>query len=272
MRTFLSLPAIESLFISRLLEIAPRLASTISHINLKGDLQDDIGLDSIEIMELAAYFHGKFHMMELGTDVYLLSSRNVEDWLTRIHQAANDFDLPITFFTSGSTGEPKACLHHKEWLLQECASWMAILQNTNKFWGSVSPRHIYGFIFTLLLPDQLGCPMERLTKENLISFVREAEKGDVFIGFPDLYQFLVNSFTKLPSGITAISSTAKLPLSTGQRLLAHEIDVMEIYGSSETGGIGYRMFPENTYTLLPFWERSTSQLKRRATHPSEELS
>ncbi|MEM7512962.1 MAG: AMP-binding protein, partial [Bacteroidota bacterium] len=210
MRTFLSLPAIERLFTSRLLEIAPRLIPNVSNTQLRGDLQDDIGLDSIEIMELAAYFHGKFHMMELGADVYLLSSRRIEDWLTRIHQAANDFHLPITFFTSGSTGEPKACQHDKTWLLQECASWVEILQNTNKIWGSVSPKHIYGFIFTLLLPDQLGCSIEDLTKKNLTRFIKEAERGSVFIGFPALYQFLVNSFTKLPSGITAISSTAKL--------------------------------------------------------------
>ncbi|MEM8901491.1 MAG: hypothetical protein AAGC85_25505, partial [Bacteroidota bacterium] len=93
MRTFLSLPAIERLFTSRLQEIAPHLISTLSNSRLQGDLHDDIGLDSIEVMELAAYFHGKFHMMELGTEVYLLSSRRVEDWLRRIHQAANNFDL-----------------------------------------------------------------------------------------------------------------------------------------------------------------------------------
>ncbi|MEL6191421.1 MAG: AMP-binding protein [Bacteroidota bacterium] len=271
MRTFLSFPAIERLFTSRLLEIAPRLIPTMPNRQLKGDLQDDIGLDSIEIMELAAYFHGKFHMMELGTDVYLLSSRRVEDWLIRIHQAANDFHLPITFFTSGSTGEPKACQHDKKWLLQECESWGDILQNTNKLWGSVSPRHIYGFIFTLLLPDQLDCTIEGVPKENLIRFIKEAAKGDVFIGFPDLYQFLGNSFKTLPAGITAISSTAKLPFLTGKRLSAHGMEVMEIYGSSETGGIGYRMFPENAYTLLPFWKKKAHQLQRRSTHHNEKL-
>lgn len=125
MNAFLSKEAIYTLWHEKLLQLAPRLAGENgSHQKLiEGDLKLDLGLDSLEIFELAAYFHSVFHLMSGPLSQYLLQYQRVEEWLEVIEEGANDWTRPMTFFTSGSTGNPKPFVHQKKYLIQEMEAW-----------------------------------------------------------------------------------------------------------------------------------------------------
>lgn len=262
MSFFLSRQVLNRLFATKLQKIAPRLAVLSPQEILEGDLKDDLGMDSMEIMELAAYFHGKFHMPEAGVEFYLLSCKKAEEWLDRIEHVANNMNLPISFFTSGSTGPAKACTHNKQNLLEEVEFWIKELKLTGNIWGLVSPIHIYGFIFTLLVPDKAGLTYREAKQESLYDMIKQMHSVDCIIGFPEIYQFLTRSQLEMPAGIRAISSTAPLLPEIAQQLAGNGVRLMEIYGSSESGGIGHRSFPNQDYNLLPFWRKKGEDLYR----------
>ncbi|MEO1807894.1 MAG: AMP-binding protein [Bacteroidota bacterium] len=272
MNAFLSKEAIYTLWHEKLLQLAPRLAGENgSHQKLiEGDLKLDLGLDSLEIFELAAYFHSVFHLMSGPLSQYLLQYQRVEEWLEVIEEGANDWTRPMTFFTSGSTGNPKPFVHQKKYLIQEMEAWNTILKPQGFFWRAVSPLHIYGFLFTVLLPSHIGIGVMDMRKVHTHQVFSLVKPSDWIIGFPLLYRQWIHSDVRIPLGLKLLSSTSPLPFEVASQMHAYGLEVTEIYGSTETAGIGYRAHPENSFHLLPYWQRKEDQLVRY--HPTQGAS
>lgn len=268
MRNFLSAEAINSLWISKLLSLAPRLRHRLQtrEACLSGHLQIELGLDSLELFELAAFFHGMFHLMGGENPRSLLQDQTAEEWLEAIFASANDWDKGITFYTSGSTGPPKACLHDKGALIQEIETWQALFKPKANILRHVPPYHIYGFLFGLLLPDQLGLPFLDCTDQDPQQVNGPTSKMDWVIGFPELYDTWVRSHVSLPQGLTAICSTGPLKSEVAVALHRQGVRLIEIYGSSESAGIGFRQFPQTAYLLLPYWQHKNGLLIRHHAH------
>ncbi|MEO0583861.1 MAG: AMP-binding protein, partial [Bacteroidota bacterium] len=272
MNTFLSREAIHTLWQEKLYQLAPRLAVEKEHHQglRKGDLKLDLGLDSLEIFELAAYFHSVFHLMSGPLSQYLLQYPRAEDWLDVIEEGANDWTRPMTFFTSGSTGRPKPCVHQKKHLLQEIEAWNLILQPKGCFWRAVSPLHMYGFLFTVLLPSHIGIGVLDMRKVHIRQVFSLAKPSDWIIGFPLLYRRWMHEALSLPSGLEILSSTSPLSREIASYMGTFGLGITEIYGSTETAGIGHRVYPETSFRLLPYWQRKGDQLIR--SHPSQGVS
>ncbi|MEN9359715.1 MAG: hypothetical protein RL095_1250 [Verrucomicrobiota bacterium] len=115
--------------------------------------------------------------------------------------------------------------------------------------GSVSPRHLYGLLFRLVLPLISGRPAE--------SFHRR---------LPDQIQDLLAArpalFISSPSALAALARhpgsrvAGSLILSSGGPLSAKDAELLgssllELYGSSETGGIARRCSTSQPWQLLP---------------------
>jgi 4-coumarate--CoA ligase (photoactive yellow protein activation family) len=79
--------------------------------------------------------------------------------------------------------------------------------------------------------------------------------NSLLIGFPDYWRTLTQFGIPLSENWVATSSTAPCPPELAHALsdlgLTH---LIQIYGSSETGAIGWREHPEGAYTLLPHWQ------------------
>lgn len=59
-----------------------------------------------------------------------------------------------------------------------------------------------------------------------------------------------------PSGVTSVTSTAPCPVGTATALRSAGLGrLLQIHGSSETAGLGWRDDPLASYTLLPQWQR-----------------
>ena len=188
--------------------------------------------------------------------------------------AENDFNFltsisdksEIIFYTSGSTGEPKAIkksLYNLEKEIQELhRMWGKNIKN-NAYISTVSHQHIYGFLFRFLWPlaeknaihtDPISTP-EQLIKlccyfKNCIlisspAFISRISK------YSDMY-----SFSVFPNLI--FSSGSALAYDTAQKTkkLMKSVPI-EILGSTETGGIAYRT-QNNDDWWTPF---SSLQLK-----------
>ncbi len=163
----------------------------------------------------------------------------------------------ITFFTSGSTGSPKAIKRHYE-LLEQDALFMASLQKgAARVIALIPPNHIYGLISTILIPKVLGigCEDWRFVAPTVI--VDELCPGDLIAATPFHWKLLAQYEDRFPSSTMGFSSGAACPAEVMQSLYDKGLErIAEIYGSSECGAMGYRLAPGEPLTLVPSWERT----------------
>ncbi len=215
-----------------------------------------LDLDSLERLNVAAALNEFFHLHEYGAEDYLLASPLVGDWCDVVEQSLRATGAHLTFRTSGSTGAPKRCTHRVADLLAEAAGWAGYLGPTERLIALVPGHHIYGALFTAMLPDLLGCPVERAVGADAVA---RATPGSVVIATPTVWAYLSRSLLAFPPGVTGVSSTAPMP---GQ--LAHQLGgqrlarLVEVYGSSETAGIAVRDRHDAPFRLLDRWTRTAA--------------
>ena len=159
----------------------------------------------------------------------------------------NADETSIVMYTSGSTGKPK-----------EVKQRLTEFENDNKFiickWGNdlikrklfstVSQQHIYGLLYSVLLPFTAGIPFKR----NRIEFPEEIEKLTdteyTIITVPAFLKRAVeieNNKTLNLKSPWIFTSGGVLDLQTAEKTS----DIfgfwpLEVYGSTETSGIAWR--------------------------------
>ena len=213
-------------------------------------------VDSLELVSITGRVNQLFHLHESGVEEGLLSARRLGAWVDLVEQARGP---RLTFLTSGSTGVPKPCEHERAALWQEIDALKAIFPGVRRVVSLAPTNHIYGFLFGVLLP--LGLEAEALDARALSPAALGVTlgPGDLVVGVPTHHGYLARSVRSL-SGSRLVVSTGSLDAATLEAL-GHlgAGGVTEIYGSTETGGIGWRRVPTTgepagAFTLHPFWE------------------
>lgn len=170
----------------------------------------------------------------------------------------------IAFSTSGSTGEPKTVVRDFFLLEQDAVHLADLFPHVNRFLALVPPHHIYGFIHAVLIPKLLNVPCQDRRFINPSALINELRPGDAVLGFPHVWRLCVETGETFPPGVLGVTSTGPCPPEIIQSLKSRGLESMlEIYGSSENGAIGYRSGLDDPLTLLSTWERvGENQLAR----------
>ncbi len=233
-------------------------------------LEQDLGVDSLERLTLAAALAESLHLHQSGIEDYLLARRSLGDWIDVADAGLTRFSSELTFRTSGSSGVPKPCLHQLSSLQQEIDQLAVLFEGRQRILSAVPSHHIYGFLFNVLLSRALGLDPEAvidLRRSTPAWLARGAMPGDLLIGHPDFWEAVARTVPRLPADLVGVTSTAPCPdhvsdaiEKAGIARLAH------IYGSSETAGIGWRWSYRDPYSLFAHWSFSADhadQLLRR---------
>lgn len=160
--------------------------------------------------------------------------------------ALNAHDTQLIIFTSGSTGEAKPIIKRLAQLETEIA---ALEQQWGQQVGdvvlsTVSHQHIYGLLFQVLWPLVSGrCfhSQRYLNPENLLHHAQNIKA--CWIASPAQLKRLTTDtpWSDIANLSVIFSSGGDLPEFAAQQLLLNaQQAVIEIYGSSETGGIAWR--------------------------------
>ena len=234
----------------------PALSGPLLH-HWSDNLQLGVGgldCDSLELLSLAAATNEMFHLHEAGDEASLMSAHRFGDWLDSIEFAWRSGVKHVTFMTSGSTGRPKRCTHVAAHLHVEIEALAAHWSDRRRVVGLVPAHHIYGFLFTAMLPDRLGVPCLAAQDLGPSYFAGEIQAGDLVVSFPEHWAYLQRSLPRWPSGVDGVVSTAPCPPSLIIELQAQGLARMtEVYGSSETAGVAWRDAPDAPYRLMPQW-------------------
>ncbi|CAK2648688.1 AMP-fatty acid ligase [Vibrio crassostreae] len=151
--------------------------------------------------------------------------------------------IQLTLFTSGSSGTPKAINKTLEHLDIETAqldkNWGELLKS-KRVQSTVSHQHIYGLLFRILWPLCSGVPFARNNLEYPEQIMSHANKNCVLVSSPALLKRLKHE-TKSAQLAGVFSSGGPLPTESAHQsrsLLGHL--PIEVFGSTETGGIAFR--------------------------------
>ncbi len=153
----------------------------------------------------------------------------------------------IGFYTSGHTKKPTLWLREIKQLLKEVEILSKVCQ-ANKIDGVITfapIHHLYGFLFSLLLPAINKVPVWFCPMNSPGSLSYPKLKNPLFVTIPSALNYMkrrVQDFDEYHS-VTIVHSTALLPataLQLSEKLKHKKLNFVELFGSTETGVIAVR--------------------------------
>ncbi len=209
---------------------------------------EGLGLDSIEQLGALGALAETF-----GLDDTLLGQeipQRVGDWIDWVMAGHEADDRTITVRTSGSTGAARPCAHALGVLLEEAEYLANRFADRRRVIAMVPANHLYGMIWTALLPSVLGAPVTTRALGTSLDLVA----GDLVVAVPDQWRAMSRMTRRFPDDIVGVSSAGTLDGLVANDLLAAGLSrLIDVYGSSETGAIALRQAPDAMYELLPRW-------------------
>jgi len=154
-------------------------------------------------------------------------------------------DFFLMYYTSGSTGIPVGALKSKKNIELEVETLTKLLEpyGIKKVIVTVPFIHLYGTLFGLFYPLLNG--IDILFKEHFLAHdLLDLIDTHTMVVTTPLY---IKALNKIEEGKNLsqslfISSTAPLDDSSIEQFnIKYNTDIMQIFGSTETGGIGYKV-------------------------------
>lgn len=176
------------------------------------------------------------------------------------HPAGKSISLDSTWlylFTGGSTGTPQIWSKTPRNLLMEAVN----IKNTfdiredDTILATVPPNHIYGLLYSILLPLVTGARVSVRTPTFPNEIIQRIEETNatVLVSIPAHYRALKDLPFARHKVRIAFSSAGALTEEDSLGFYNNTgIEVTEIYGSTETGGIAQRNRAKGRTTFTPF--------------------
>ena len=224
---------------------------------LNPDLVADLGADSLDLMGAATSLADLLGFARTGYQDALLAQTRLADWIAAARASLAADDSVLTFRTSGSSGAPKRCSHRLDGLWREVDELTQLVPGRRRIFTAVPAHHIYGFLLTVLLPQAWGVPLPviDLRGSSPAALIAQLEPGDLVVAHPDFWGQVAALAAGFPQDVIGVSSGAPCPDATALALAAGGLRLLQVYGSSETAGVGWRDRAGEPDRLLPYWRR-----------------
>ncbi len=215
----------------------------------------DFTLDSLERVTLSSMAAEYFNVYDSGREDTLLGIANAERWADIVALSRSELitACDITFRSSGTTGKPKLFRHRHDWLVQEATHWAQQMRQlgVQRIVACVPPQHIYGYLWTILLPAIANIPVVFL--RGMAIAQPKLESHDAIIATPRLFEQWATRDVTL-ANVHGVCSTGRLQTHSAESICAQTglSDLWEIYGSSETAGLALRTRNQSNYAWLPY--------------------
>jgi acyl-coenzyme A synthetase/AMP-(fatty) acid ligase len=183
----------------------------------------------------------------------------------------------LQIFTGGSTGTPKIWSKTAENIFGEgffLAHRYAVTKD-DCILATIPPYHIYGLLFSVVLPLVCSASVVNETPSFPSEIVRVAKryKSTILVSVPAHYRALRDRKMSLR---LAFSSAGMLDAADNAAFCRHnKVGLVEVYGSTETGGIATRNMAQGEEFFTPFptidWQIRDHRLAVRSPYISPEL-
>jgi len=217
--------------------------------------------------------------------------RNVEQFIPSVQQQdaawhfegqARDLDAPYAWlFTGGSTGRPQIWSKTIGNLWGEALNLARTfnVSEQDRILATVPPNHIYGLLFSVLLALVSGAQLVEATPSfprEIISAISD-HQATILVSVPVHYLALKDCTLSGHRPRLAFSSGGMLDAAAGKAFSGGTgVPIVEVYGSTETGGIATRCRAKGEELFTPFpvvaWKTVDDFLAVKSSFLSKELA
>jgi len=212
------------------------------------NLKDNYNLDSLDLLNITMEINIFFNIHKLGIEDKLLVKPTLENWSEIAIKSLQKNGGYLTFSTSGTTGTPKLVTHTLGSIFNEAKEISLIVGNFNKILTLVPLHHIYGFLYSVVLP---------YIKEKTSVFISSLKMLDLednllIVATPEQWKTYKDLIILSKKKIKGISSTGPLDSNLFAELIKNNIQLYEFFGSTETLGLGFRTLPEEKFRFFSY--------------------
>ena len=155
------------------------------------------------------------------------------------------------------------CAHPADEIFQDAAAAANLFYGRRRLLSLVAPHSLLGFELSVLTPnlqhieavDARGMTPEVLS--NTLLF------GDMLVATPTLWRYMIREDLKAPDNTMAVSFGEPMTADLAAEMRKAGFGVLrELYGSTETGLIGWRDASTEPFVLFDHWRRDGERLLR----------
>ena len=185
------------------------------------------------------------------------------DWADRLAALVRD-ELTAFRFHPATHGGVADTRHAADEVYQDARAVAGLMQGRRRAVSLIATSSLLGWVSAVLAPNlqRLAVLDARpLTPDELAEALRF---GDVVIATPTLWRYLADTLPGVPDNVVGISYGEALGADLAGRLRGRGLGGMrELYGSTETGVVGWRDSPQEPFVLFDHWVRAGEALCRQ---------
>ncbi|MDZ7629619.1 MAG: hypothetical protein U5J99_14555 [Parvularculaceae bacterium] len=175
------------------------------------------------------------------------------------------------FSFAAAGGRGREFEHPADQIFGDGAALANLLYGRRRIVSLVAPHSLIGFSLSILAPNLLGLPAIDGRGRSPDELQSALTFGDAVVATPSLWRYLLAQGVKAPDNTMAVTfGEALSPELSAEIRKAGYGAQREIYGSTESGLVGWRDTPSDPFALFEFWRRDGEGLVRIA--PSGEAS
>ena len=188
---------------------------------------------------------------------------SISQWSDSVLKNISKYFRYLSFTPAGRDAQAPASVHLTETVFQDGASAANIFVGRRRLLSLVAPHGAMGFVLTIVTPNLQQIPTidaRSMTPDELQESLRF---GDVLVATPTLWRYIMQEGVNAPDNTMGVSFGEPLTreLSVEMRQAGFSA-LREVYGSTETGLIGWRDDPVDEFVLFDQWQREADSLLR----------
>ncbi|NNU16480.1 hypothetical protein HK107_09125 [Parvularcula sp. ZS-1/3] len=187
----------------------------------------------------------------------------IGDWADALLEMTRDELVQFSFYPTTQTGEA-ATSHAADDIFQDAAGVASLLAGRRRTISMVPPHSLLGLVSVVLAPNLQRIPViDARTKtpeevSDLLTF------GDLVVATPTLWRYLAATLPEIPGNVVALSYGEALTMDLAQKLRQRGLGALrELYGSTESGVVGWRDSQSEPFTLFDHWDRDGEAIVRQ---------
>lgn len=177
----------------------------------------------------------------------------------------NALHTKLEAFAFTPAGDERNCVHRADQIFADAAAAANLFHGRRRFLSLVAPHSLLGFALTILTPNlqRLECVDTRALTPQLLGDTLAF--GDVLIATPTSWRYILQQGVAAPDNVMGafFGEPMSAELSNEMRQAGFGAQ-REIYGSTETGLIGWRDSPTDPFVLFDHWRRDDRGLRRQS--------
>ncbi|MEM9421604.1 MAG: hypothetical protein AAF986_03705 [Pseudomonadota bacterium] len=185
------------------------------------------------------------------------------DWAKRLDAPIAEEILHFRFHsaTQGADADTK---HNADDIWQDAAAVASLMQGRRRVVSLVNGHSLIGLVASVLAPNLQevevidGRNLSPDELSELLSF------GDLVIATPTLWRYLADTLPGMANNVMGMSFGERLGVDLSGRLRQRGLGAMrELYGSTETGVVGWRDSPPDPFVLFDHWMTDNGAIVRK---------